>query len=368
MEGWYSDNPAVPTPTGISRITDYSARLTIDGDYFDVKRNLISNHYLQAFICGAARMGHSQHELLRRAGIPYELLGMPNARVTEEQVIRLVKTVWRVTGDEFMGLTGQRCNNGVFALMAESVLHTQTLGGMLQQSTRFYKTVRDDLEVGLRHYDEFLDVTLSLKDQTLDSDHMLQEFILLMWQRFSCWLVDQQVPIVSTWFNYPAPAHLDEYRLMFSGQLQFDQPFSGFTLSKKLLRLPLVRERQELQQFLADSPAGILRRPRQDDTYQIQVRRLLLQHGLGSLPTLDAMAKELYMTTRTLSRKLKEEGSNYQLIKDQLRCDTAIQLLARENMSIAEVSRLTGFTEQAAFCRAFKSWTGTVPSAYEKIV
>ena len=332
-----------------------------------MKQNLISNHYLQASIRAVARQGYSQSELLLSAGIPQAFADMPDMRITEEQLVRLFKTVWRVTRDEFMGLSPQGCNSGAFALMAESVLHTQTLGGVLRQSTRFYSIICDDLNVGLRHYDEFVDVTLSLKDRALDSDHMLQEFILLMMQRFSCWLVDQQLPIVSTWFNYPAPAHLDEYRQMFSGQLQFDQRYSGCTLSNKLLRLPVVRDHKELQKFIADLPAGVLRRPRQDDTYQTQVRRMLLHHGLDRLPGLDVMADELYLTARTLSRKLKNEGVSYQQIKDQVRCDTALHFLVDEKMTIAEVSRLTGFTEQAAFCRAFKRWTGRPPAAWGRV-
>jgi len=73
----------------------------------------------------------------------------------------------------------------------------------------------------------------------------------------------------------------------------------------------------------------------------------------------------LNMTSRTLRRKLKEEGESYQQIKDRVRCDIAIRLLTEESLTVAETGELIGFTEQAAFCRAFKSWTGVPPSAYQ---
>ncbi len=52
---------------------------------------------------------------------------------------------------------------------------------------------------------------------------MLQEFLLLMWQRFTCWLVDQQIPFATTQFSYPPPPHVAEYRAMFPSELQFDE-------------------------------------------------------------------------------------------------------------------------------------------------
>ena len=101
-----------------------------------------------------------------------------------------------------------------------------------------------------------------------------------------------------------------------------------------------------------------------DTSIATRVKRHLVQCGVAQLPTLESVAQSLNMTSRTLRRKLKEEDVSFQRLKDQLRQDTAIRLLLDESLSIADISLLTGFTEQAAFCRAFKSWTGVPPSSY----
>ena len=331
-----------------------------------MKKKLVSNHYIQATLRGALKAGHHAGPLLAQAGIPPELMDKPRARITEVQLANLIRAVWRTTGDEFMGLTASPCHLGVFELMAESVLHSKTLGGMLHQSARFYNRVQNEIAIVIKEQTETTDIELTLQHPEHDPDHLFQEYLLLMWQRFSCWLVNTQLTFIQTRFNYPLPPHIEEYPPMFGEHLLFSQPTAGFKLPTKLLSLPIVRDEDELALFLRQAPLEVLRRVGHDSSLHAQIRRLLYQKGLEQLPTLDEVADAFHMTTRTLRRKLKEEGGSYQQIKDRLRCDTAIRLLTDESLSIAEISQRTGFTEQAAFCRAFKNWTGVAPSAYSR--
>ncbi|MCO4759638.1 MAG: AraC family transcriptional regulator [Oceanospirillaceae bacterium] len=329
-----------------------------------MKRKLVSNHYIQACLHGPLLADIDPMPLLERAAVPAELIHQPHARITEVQLANLIKAVWRSTGDEFMGLTARPCKNGVFALMMESLFQFKTLGAMLQQSIRFYTAVQDEIEFSICHDGDLVDISATLKQPQYDPDHLLQEFILLMWQRLSCWLVNTQVPVHSTRFNFPPPDHVDEYSSMYGDHLLFDQPTAGFTFSSKLLTLPLARDPIEMELFLRQSPLEVLRRVGSDHSLSTQVRRQILKQGLEQPPTLEEIANQLHMTSRTLRRKLKDESASFQQIKDQVRCDMAIRLLTEESLSVAETSQLVGFTEQAAFCRAFKNWTGVSPSLY----
>ena len=328
----------------------------------------IANHYLRACLHGALRQGHAAADLLTAAEIPVEWLNQPEQKITEQQLTRLIKTVWRATRDEFMGLASHRCNNGIFALMAEFCLSAQTLGAMLKRSARFYDKVYKGVDIGLDQgalrEDRLVFFRVHLQDGRYDPDHLLQEFLLLMWQRFSCWLVDRQIAFATTQFAYPAPGHAEEYRAMYPGEHLFDQPVSGFYLHSRHLQLPIVRTETELAQFLQASPANILHRPTQDDRFQAKIRLLLSQYDYTAMPSLEALAKELHITPRTLSRKLQEEGTSFSQIKASLRRQYAIKLLSTESLSVADVSERMGFSEMASFCRAFKRWTGTPPSTW----
>ena len=80
----------------------------------------------------------------------------------------------------------------------------------------------------------------------------------------------------------------------------------------------------------------------------------------------EQVASTLKTTTHTLRRRLKEEGNSFQEIKDSLRRDRALRLLSDTDMSVQEIAELLGFSEPAAFNRAFKKWLGTTPGSYRK--
>lgn len=326
----------------------------------------IANHYLQASIRGAERQGLQREALLNSAGVPAALLGKPEKLITEEQLTQLIKTVWRATRDEFMGLSTSRCKNGTFALMTDYCLGSATLGAVLRKSARFFTIACDNIDIGLgeTNHHKLVFFRLSLENASRDPDHMLQEFLLLMWQRFACWLVDQQIPFATTHFNYSPPPHVAEYQAMFPAELKFNQAVCGFHLHEKYLQLPIIRSEAELAVFLRESPAYILHRPDHDDSLRNRVRTLIAQQSLKDQPSLDEIAQRLHMTPRSIGRKLQEEGTSLRKIKTSLRREYAIKLMSTENLSVADVSERVGFSETASFCRAFKRWTGKSPSQW----
>ena len=72
------------------------------------------------------------------------------------------------------------------------------------------------------------------------------------------------------------------------------------------------------------------------------------------------------MSPQVVRRRLSEEDTSYQKIKDAIRCDTAKRLLDNPEIPVATVAEQTGFSETAAFSRAFKKWTGLAPAQYRQ--
>lgn len=90
----------------------------------------------------------------------------------------------------------------------------------------------------------------------------------------------------------------------------------------------------------------------------------LFQERPGSLPSLSQVAAELLMSERTLRRRLDESGTTYRALLGEFRTKTAIRLLGSPAMSVAEVGERVGYSEPAAFVRAFKAHTGLTPHRY----
>jgi AraC-like DNA-binding protein len=85
----------------------------------------------------------------------------------------------------------------------------------------------------------------------------------------------------------------------------------------------------------------------------------------GGVPGLHELAADLAMSARTLQRRLADAGHSFQSLVDEARRRLALRLLRQEaDASLSEVAFMTGFSDQSAFTRAFKRWTGETPGAY----
>lgn len=109
----------------------------------------------------------------------------------------------------------------------------------------------------------------------------------------------------------------------------------------------------ELRQRLADLDAAM--------TTAKRVRSALLEALPSGLVTMEAVARKLALSKRTLQRRIDAEGTSYQEILKETRVSLARHYLENTELSAAEISFLLGFDEPKSFYRAFRSWTGTTP-------
>lgn len=78
------------------------------------------------------------------------------------------------------------------------------------------------------------------------------------------------------------------------------------------------------------------------------------------------VAESLFMSSRTLNRKLASEGVTYKQILENVRQSLAREYISNDNISLIEISYLLGFSDQSAFTRAYKRWTGVAPGKARK--
>jgi AraC-like DNA-binding protein len=119
-----------------------------------------------------------------------------------------------------------------------------------------------------------------------------------------------------------------------------------------------------LKDFLRIAPEGILVEYKNPIDLSARVRRFL-RKSLGTKPTTFIfLAAALNMTGATIRRRLQEEGTSYQALKDQVRCELAIEYLSDGRRSTTEIGLELGYSEPSAFHRAFRSWAGVTPGEF----
>jgi AraC-like DNA-binding protein len=81
----------------------------------------------------------------------------------------------------------------------------------------------------------------------------------------------------------------------------------------------------------------------------------------GQLPSMAQIAREFCITERTLHRRLAAEHTSYRALVDEVGVTLASALL-ESGLTVEETARQLGYSETAAFTRAFIRWAGEPPS------
>ncbi|WP_299178802.1 AraC family transcriptional regulator [uncultured Neptuniibacter sp.] len=329
-------------------------------------RHSVSIHFAQTIIAAAKRRQVDHFALLHFSGLNEEMLANPKLRITPDQLSRIMQEMWRLCDDEFMGMASHPSRHGVFTLMAKQAVRCGNLHAVYHHLTHFYNLVTDSLKLSLNITDHEVHLCMKMTEPDRDPDCTLREFLLLLWHRFPSWLIGQRIHLKRVCLDYSEPAHKAEHQLMYPCVTLYNQPECSLVFSKELLQEAVVQTPRTLSAYLRRAPLDWFKRQAYFPTYTRRVIDYLERDEVLVMANMEAIAEELHITSRTLRRKLADEGTSFKELKDDVRRDSAIHFLSQPSIPISQISRKLGFTEPGAFTRAFKQWTGVPPSIYRR--
>jgi len=324
--------------------------------------------FVHNMLAGAKRKMSPQEieALVEQAGISLSLFEQPAARVTREQFVRLYERIAVTTGDEMLGLWSRPIRSGTLKYLGLSLLDAPTLLVALYRFTRFWNLLLDDYQFEFSKEDQL--VTIALKPLTTDLRPIVfgHELMLKLTHGVVSWLIGKRIPIEAIGFGFERPAHFSEYANLFPGPITFDQEYTFLTFSDEQLLKGFQKSRTELIRFVKRAPDDWIFVTFDHNVVSTGVRRYFAQRKSFDV-TIDEAAGALFMSSRSLTRKLSKEGTTFQSIKDEMRRDLAIEQLVKTRDSISQIASKVGFENLPSFHRAFNSWTGSTPNAYRRI-
>ncbi|MFL6445015.1 MAG: helix-turn-helix transcriptional regulator [Candidatus Sulfotelmatobacter sp.] len=95
-----------------------------------------------------------------------------------------------------------------------------------------------------------------------------------------------------------------------------------------------------------------------------QAKAILKQLLAGQRPAIQDLARELHLSTRTLQRRLTEQGISFQRVLDEARRELAHHYLLHSSRELNETAYLLGYEDANSFFRAFRQWEGTTPGEW----
>lgn len=167
-------------------------------------------------------------------------------------------------------------------------------------------------------------------------------------------------------FVHADPGYAEEAARVFEAPVSYGCERNCMSFDPAFLTLRQPPVNSYVFGVLSERADALLKALRESKTIRAKVESLLASLLHTGEVGMDRVAEKMGVHRRTLQRSLKTEGVTYEEVLDDLRRRLAVGYLADRKVSVNETAYLLGFSEPAAFSRAFKRWTGESPSALRR--
>jgi AraC-like DNA-binding protein len=170
---------------------------------------------------------------------------------------------------------------------------------------------------------------------------------------------------VSVRFVHPAPPCAGDFFAYFRAPVTFDAEINCLALPSDHVDLPLQGYNPELLRLHDEIMVRHLVQLGQDDIVH-RVQSVILDMLPSGQISDEKAARRINMSVRSLQRSLKKKATTFGTLLDGVRRELADDYVRDPNMALAEIAFVLGFSEQSAFTRAFKRWTGVTPGRFRE--
>lgn len=168
-------------------------------------------------------------------------------------------------------------------------------------------------------------------------------------------LTGKKIVPVRVEFAYPSRA-VSEYERIFQSAIQFNGKRNTLAFRKADILLPVISYDKSLFEFFQKTLDQKLKSLRKYERFSDQLKQKILTDFKGRPPSIDIVASSQNMTARSLQRKLKDEGTSYRDIVNDLKKELAQTILRQPEFRIGEVAEILGYSDSSSFRKAFKKW------------
>ncbi|MBG6949439.1 AraC family transcriptional regulator [Pseudomonas aeruginosa] len=327
---------------------------------------LVPVAYAEALLDLVAEYGVFRQALFDAARVRPEVLDSPNGRLSFLDFNQLTYSAQALCGEPALGLVlGQRLNVSAHGILGYAVLSSANLGKAIQFALKYYRVLGLAYELELVLDDGRAELR-AVESMPLGAASVFAaEGLMATLYSIACFLVGEPLQDVRVGFAYPPPAHARRYAEVFGVAAEFEQPWHWLSMPSEYLERPMALANPATVQMCEQQCEALLATLDVQEGLLTRVRRLLLARP-GDFPDLEQAARELHTSGRRLRRHLSSLGTTYQQVLDDVRKRLALQYLTTTQLPLYEIALLLGFNDSSNFRRAFRKWTGKLPSDYRE--
>jgi AraC-like DNA-binding protein len=316
----------------------------------------------RALLDACARLGLDPGALAARAGVDPARLDDPDVRLPAEAADAVWREASAAAHDPALALhAAERTPFGAFRVLDFLGATGATIGAGLERVAAYFPLVDPRGTVAVEP--ERGAIALVFRGAGGDLPPQAQEYTLaILASRVRHGAATP--PTLAVRFTFARPAHAAEHARVLGVEPAYGAREAALVVGQATWDAAPRAADPGLFAALDAHARALAGRAGRDEGTAARVRGAVAEELPGREPSLGRVARRLGTSPRTLQRRLAGEGTTFAEVADAVRRERAEAFLSAADVSIAEVSWLSGFAEQSAFARAFRRWTGVAPKRW----
>ncbi|TPE43707.1 AraC family transcriptional regulator [Pontibacter mangrovi] len=312
--------------------------------------------------------GQDVEAICQQVGLDQRLVQDVNARISVETVQDLWNAAIAVAQDPDLALhVAESINPTSMGTIAYVMMNAPTLHKSLRKLCKYQDIICGAIRTSLEVQGQLALVKLQVDSPAIQHPRNALDSELVIYKNAFSALVGQTLKYKQVLLAYPEPPSIKEHERIFAGaELVFGASYSGLVFDAAYLQLPVVTANPELNLFFEKYAEEYLQKLHEPKTVRERVQHEIAHQLKGEEPSITSVARSLAMSVRSLQSRLKDEGTAYQLLLDEVRKQIAVKHLQDNQSTITDIAYLLGYSEPSVFSRSFKKWTGMPPAAYRQ--
>ncbi|MRV71955.1 helix-turn-helix domain-containing protein [Duganella sp. FT92W] len=308
--------------------------------------------------------GLSPARLCRGMGFTYQDLLRHQVLLSYQQTRELILRAQRLLQDPAFGVAvGARQTPVSWGVAGLAMLTCETFG----EATQYVVAQQEAAGALVENFVEVRGNELMLEVRPRRFDLQIEGFLadesLAGALAISRYLLGAELRPLRIDFTRSAPAHDEMYRRYFRCPLRFNADVNRMVLESHWLDVRLPGYDRITCSMVREQLNSLLHVPPGRDDLQESVANQM-RFRTGQAPSQVHIAQAVNVSARSLRRQLSSQGASYRALRDATRFEAARDLLAHSQLSVAAIAERMGYADARSFRRAFKRWSGVLPSDY----
>lgn len=311
--------------------------------------------------------GGDPAQILDPLGLDRRVFSNPHGFIPTADFARVLEDAARATGDDCFGLHfGEHYHPKDVGPLVYVVLNSPTIAVGFENVARYLRLHNEAAEVSFVLGEKWAYLRHLLTDLPAESRRQHNEYSLAVALGTLRLMMGSEWPPVEVQFEHQAPARTSEQGRVFGAPVSFGRAANAFVIEHEFCERQIAAADARLYPIMRRYLDRVLDEMPPEDGLLGSVRRTIGESMRHGDPTLTEVAKRIAIGPRTLQRRLRDYGVDFNGLVDDTRRRFSLRYLRDRRNTLTEVAYLLGYSEVSAFNRAFKRWTGSTPLDYRR--